>query len=432
MLLSGPVAAQAPLTLEQATARALDASPAIRKARAGVERTAAVASIARAAWLPTLTFSEAAQRSDQPVFVFSSFLAARRFTGVQFDTDVLNHPDAQGFYRRALGLEQVVFDGGRTSAAIRTAHLQRDLADVSLRQIAGDVVVSVAEEYGRVLAAESRQKAAEGAAAAAEEDLRRAERQRDAGRATEADVLALSAHLAGVRQRAIQAAGDAAVARAHVNRLMGAPITTVFGAAEPAVAWVEADDLAALFASAESAGPEVMRATAGERLAREALATARAGWLPRVVGQAALESAGLRYGNRSSGWVAGVELQWSLSLGGAELARSRAAAAGLSEARAALDDARAGADADVLAARERQQSARARLEVGRAALLQARESERIVRDRYDVGLASVNEVLRASALVLEAEAGRTDALVDAVAATAQLTRATGRDPFLRR
>ncbi len=85
-----------------------------------------------------------------------------------------------------------------------------------------------------------------------------------------------------------------------------------------------------------------------------------------------------------------------------------------------------------LAARERQQSARARLEVGRAALLQARESERIVRDRYNVGLASVNEVLRASALVLEAEAGRTDALVDAVAATAQLTRATGRNPFLRR
>ena len=433
VLLTGlPAAGQTPLTLDQAIGRALDRSPAIRRARAGVARADAERSIARAARLPTVTFSEAARRSDEPVFVFSSLLSSRRFTDADFAVDVLNHPGARNFYRRSVGLQQVFYDGGRTSSAIRSARLQRDVADLSLRQAAADLVVSVTEEYGRVLAAESRARAAEAAASAATEDLARAERQRDAGRATDADVLALSAHLAEVRQRAIQAAGDAAVARARVNQLMGAPVASAFDAAEPPLDALETGDLPALFARAESARPDVARALAGGRLAEAAAAAARAGWLPRVLGQAEVESDGLTFDSRSSGWVAGVELQWSVSIGGGDVARGRAAAAAVSEARAAIDEARAVADADVLAARTRQQSARARLEVGRAAVAQARESERIVRDRFDVGLVPVGELLRASALVLEAQSGRIDALVDALLADAQLDRAVGRDPFLNR
>ena len=103
-----------------------------------------------------------------------------------------------------------------------------------------------------------------------------------------------------------------------------------------------------------------------------------------------------------------------------------------SEARAAVDAARASANADVVVARERQRSARARLDVGRAAVSQARESERIIRDRYDVGLAAVNDVLRASSLVLEAETARIGAVVDALVADAQFDRATGRDPLVSR
>jgi outer membrane protein TolC len=66
--------------------------------------------------------------------------------------------------------------------------------------------------------------------------------------------------------------------------------------------------------------------------------------------------------------------------------------------------------------------------VGRAAVEQARESQRIIRDRFDAGLAPVNDVLRASTAVIDADARRVAAVIDAMVATAMLNQALGRAP----
>jgi outer membrane protein TolC len=76
----------------------------------------------------------------------------------------------------------------------------------------------------------------------------------------------------------------------------------------------------------------------------------------------------------------------------------------------------------------RLESACARETVAGAAVEQARESQRIIRDRFEAGVAPVNDVLRASTSVLEAEANRIAALVDAIVANAMLRRALGRTP----
>jgi outer membrane protein TolC len=83
---------------------------------------------------------------------------------------------------------------------------------------------------------------------------------------------------------------------------------------------------------------------------------------------------------------------------------------------------------EVISALRSLQSAAARASVGRAAADQARESQRIVRDRFDAGLAGVNDMLRASAAVLDAEAQRASAVVDAITGEAMLRRALGRTP----
>src|SRR5581483_7803901 len=97
-------------------------------------------------------------------------------------------------------------------------------------------------------------------------------------------------------------------------------------------------------------------------------------------------------------------------------------------AAAEYDDVRAGVHVEVVTAAGRIESARAREAVGRAAADQARESQRIIRDRFEQGLAGVNDVLRASTAVLEAEANRTAALIDTMIADAMLRRAVGRMP----
>ena len=83
---------------------------------------------------------------------------------------------------------------------------------------------------------------------------------------------------------------------------------------------------------------------------------------------------------------------------------------------------------EVVTALRRLESAAAREAAGRAAVEQARESQRITRDRFDAGVASVNDVLRASASVLDAEANRAAALVDTLTAAGMLRRALGRKP----
>jgi outer membrane protein TolC len=84
--------------------------------------------------------------------------------------------------------------------------------------------------------------------------------------------------------------------------------------------------------------------------------------------------------------------------------------------------------AEIVSALGRVAAARARYAVGRATVDQARESQRIIRDRFDAGLAPVNDVLRASMAMLEAQANSVSALVDTIVTTAMLRRALGRVP----
>ena len=107
------------------------------------------------------------------------------------------------------------------------------MAGAASRQMELSLAVQVANGYGRLLTAEAARKAAEAAAEAAAEDVARAERRRDAGTVTESDVLSLQVHLASMRQRAIASAGQAAVARAEINRLRGAVVDAAFVAQEP-------------------------------------------------------------------------------------------------------------------------------------------------------------------------------------------------------
>jgi adhesin transport system outer membrane protein len=121
-------------------------------------------------------------------------------------------------------------------------------------------------------------------------------------------------------------------------------------------------------------------------------------------------------------------VRWTLSTGGAEVAQRRAATADLSRARAEREDARASVHVDVVTAYRRLETARLRRAATRSAIEQARERQRIVRDRFDAGMAPVNDVLRASTDLFDAQANDVAARVDALVGAAALARAVGRAP----
>jgi outer membrane protein len=429
-----PVLAQAGerITLDRAIDDALRHNRGLAAARAGADAEAARVTEARGAFFPRVTFAESWQRGDQPVFVFSSLLSSRRFEAGNFALEALNDPAPLGFFHGMFAVEQVLFDGGRTRAGVHAATARRDMARAALDESQSGLVVRVTEIYGRLLSAESARRAADAAVAAAEEDVARAERRRDAGVATDADVLSLVVHLGDVRQRAIQAAGNAAVSAAELNRLLGAPITRDIAAEEPPASSDNAlADIAALLGQAERSRPELKRAEAAVAVADAEARQGRAAWWPQVIAQGVYQFDGTRFGDRASAWLVGGELRWTWSTGGVQLAATRAAAYAKTRAEAERDEARATVHVDVVSAVRALEAALASERVARSGVEQARESERIIRNRFDAGVASVTDVLRASTASLDAEARRSAAAVNRLQARAALDRALGRTPVSR-
>lgn len=430
--LPAAAAAQETLTLERAVQTALERNPGLSAARAGAAEASARLTQARSGLFPRFSVAETWQRGDQPVFVFSSLLSARRFAASNFAIDALNHPDAVGFFRTSLVLDQIVFDGGRQRAAAAGAAFRRDMASASTAEASAAVAVSVTQTFGRIVTGEAAKRAAQAGLAAAREDLAHTERRRDVGMASDADVLTLVVHVADLQQRAIQAEGDAAVARAELNRLLGndiaAEVHVLEPASPPAAEFTAESTLAALLAEADAARPELRRATAAQDAADASRRQARAALIPQIAAQGGVEFSGTGFTERASSWLIGGEFRWRFSSGGAELSERRAAAASLARAQAELGDARAAVHVEVVTALRRFETARARAAAGLAAVDQARESQRIVRDRFEAGIASVNDLLRASTAVLDADGNRVTALVDTIVARAALRRALGRTP----
>jgi outer membrane protein len=418
--------AQGILTLDQAVADALSRNRSLQTARSRAVEATFGTQEAQSGFLPRVTVSESWQRGDQPVFVFSSLLSARQFASSNFAIDSLNHPNPTGFFRTTVGVDQMLFDGGRQQANAAAASLQHDIATHEADQSASDVKLAVAQAYGRVFTALAARRAAEAGVESAVEDLARAERRRDAGMATEADVLSLRVHRADLEQRVIQADGDAAIAKAELNHLMGSPIDRDYLVVEPPARALETLDRTTLIAAALAGRPSLKVSETATALAETVRRSTRDALIPQVSAQGAVEIAGTSFNDRASSWLFGGELRWTMSTGGAELSRLKAATEAASRARMAHEDARAMVEVEVVSALKRLDTARARQTASATAVEQARESQRIIRDRFDAGIAGTDEVLRASTAVLEADARRTAAMIDGVIAEAMLDRAVGR------
>ena len=407
-----PAAAQAPLTLADAIGRARAQNPDVAgTAAAGREAGQRVTQARAAAFLPRVDLTESWQRSDQPVFVFSSLLSQRRFTAANFAVDALNHPDAIDNFRTSIVAEQPLLD--RTARAGRSAAgIAEEIADARGLQVAQDLAVGVTAAFGRVLTAIESRRSAAAALDTASADRELAANRRDAGLTTDADVLALDVFTARSREQQIRAAADERTARAELNQLMGEPLGSVF-VLDPhaAAAGIETADLDALQSEALANSPAVKIAALEERLGASAIDTAHAVFLPSIAAQGGWEFNGGAWTDRLSSWMVGAFARVNLFRGFADKARLAEAREQLTRRSADRRKAEDAARLEVYTAAARLDAARAAEAVGRAAAAQARESRRIVRDRYESGLADVSALLRATESVVQAEAQQAGAAV---------------------
>lgn len=429
LLTIGPsaVGAQAPLTLTDAIAAATSGNPDVRIAALAEAEAAERVTQARAGYLPRADVTEGWQRGTQPVFVFGSLLAQGRFTADDFALDALNRPDALDNFRAAVSVEQTLYDGGQTRARVSAARTGLALAASGRRRASHLLAVAATEAYGQVLVAEASVRAAEAALAAADADRERAIHRRDAGLVTDADVLAVEVHRAAVEEELVRARAAVRIGFAELNRVMGAPLDTVYALAPPvAPAPGPPLDVAALEAAALSGRPEAGDSRLREQLAAADVDAARASFRPRVVVQGAWETNGNSWTGRAGSWIVGAGVQWNLFRGLADRARVAEAEAATERRALEREQVLEALRVDVRRAVAELEAAQARQALAARIVAQAEERQRIVRDRYDQGLAESATLIQAAEQVGRAALQQVRARVDAQIATARLDRVIGR------
>jgi adhesin transport system outer membrane protein len=423
---ASPVAAQTPLSLSEAIARAKAHNPDIGAAVVAEQEAAERVTQARGGYFPKVDVEESWSRGNNSTFVFSSQLAQRQVTAADLALDALNHPAATDNFRTSISIEQRLFDRATTANA-RAASIQRDMAATGSQLVDHDLTAAVTDAFGRVLIAAATVRSAATTVETVRADRELAANRRDAGRVTDADVLQMDVYLARALEQQVQAISDERIARARLNQLMGEPLGTVFSLElTPPTLVIDITSPAGLEEEAVKNRPEIALARQQERLAATMVDAAEAAFLPQVTALGVLELNGGAWNSRSSSWVAGAVARMNLFHGMAD--KARLAEARLLAQRRAIEREKAEtlARLDVQIAIARLAAARESEVVGRAAADRARESQRIIRDRYESGLTDLAMLLRSADDVQQADAQQIAARVNVLTTTATLQRATGR------
>lgn len=412
--------AQSQLTLDEAVRQALGKHPSLDAAAARIRASEARIGQARSGWLPKVTYQESFQRGNNPVYVFGSLLTQRQFNQSNFNIDSLNRPGALNNFQSQVIADQTIYDFGATRSGVRAASIARQMSDEERRALEQQVIAGVARAYHGVTLSRQALEVAEDALKSAEADLQRAVTVREAGMATDADVLSIQVHVSAMREQQIRRKYDVEIGMAALNEALGLPLDTRHELSTPLTASKLPDEAPALERS------ELRQIRFAADLAGEQAVQARAQRLPIIAFRGILEADRQQFVNKGgANWMIAASLRWNLFDGNRakqmqQEALHQAAAARATERQMqsalSLQVKKAGTDA--LAAQER-------ISVTEATIAQAEESLRILRNRYSNGLATVTDILRANTALLDARTRRLAAIYEQRMAAIAVDAAAG-------
>ncbi|HVP91214.1 MAG TPA: TolC family protein [Terriglobales bacterium] len=437
ILLILPLAALAqkrPLSLDEAIAAGLDASPWLHASRMKAAASAAKTREAAAGRLPTLRLGGGYTRLSQvPPFEVSLPI---------FPQPVVVSRNYFNNWNLRLSLQQPVFTGFRLEAASASARELERASSLDLEKDRSEFIFAVKGAYWGLARARD-------AAAVIEENIRQVgEHLKDVraffeqGLLTKNEVLRAELQLSNTELMAIDARNAVEVARTSLNSLIGLPVATELelttsaeslasSLPEAGVAVPDAAAAQSLIDAALANRPEIRAAGFRIKASEAGVKAARAGWYPQVALAAnyyylrpnsrLMPAQDRFYGTWDVGVAVSLDLwNWGLTKSQTEQARSQLAQA--RDGRKLLEDQ---AVLEVTQSRLALAQARDKLKVSGQAVAQADENLRLVRDRFRQGVALNADVLDAGVFLLQARLARTQAATDLVLAQARLEKALG-------
>jgi outer membrane protein len=426
-----------PLTVSAALATARDGAYAVRIAEGEATERSAGRLEALQGILPTVRLESGFMRTTDPVAAFGLELRQRSITQADFDPARLNRPPVGENWSGAVVLEVPLLNPDAwlgLGAASRASDAARAAADWEDHRTRADVVKAY---YGAILASE-KVTTLEAASAAAAAHVRQAELMVEQGLVTKSDALLarvkageVDAELASARGAARSAVRQLATVLGVPGDLPALPARLPSAGAVRRVVGAEGGLPGPAGESSLEGRLDVRAARLGLAAARRGVLRARSTWLPRInaFGRWDWHSPdGVYEGDEN--WTVGVMAEWTPVAGAAHLAASRAASGRRSVAEARAEAALANARLEAESSGDRLDAALQRLSIAERAVGHAVEAHRIVSAKYDGGLATVVELLDASATETRTRLDRAHAVYQVIAEGAARALALGMDPGL--
>ena len=424
----GQSVAATPIALEEAQARAEQASHRLAEARARQAAAQATVDVRAASDRPLVSASAGYTRTNHVTPFFVPSLGGGSLQPI--------YPDIPDNYRTRLDLQWPIYNGGRTDALERAARAEASASSADVAAAQADLRLEVARAFWSLVTARATEQVLQQGVTRAQANVRDVRERFKAGLIPPNEVASAEAQESRQRMLLIEARNQRDISSSELARLIGmdvlGPALEPAAELEPPAPPAAPEDARALITQARSARPErralEQRIQAGE----EQVEAARAGALPTIALVSGFDYARPnprifpRAARWDDSWDAGVNLSWNLWDGGRTRAEVAQAGTLVTAARRRLDE----FDSVVaLEVRQRQleiDSGRAAVTAAADAVRAAAEARRVVAERYQAGVATQTEVLDADFALLQAELDRTRAQAGVRLAEARLARSLGR------
>ena len=404
--------AQLQVSLAEAVRRALDVQPAMVQARGEARNAGANKRSAWGAFLPTVSTSASASRSNQD----------------RFDPNSTTRLPPGYAYSGGLNASLQLFDGFQRFANLRATSATEDAASAGLINQRYQTTLATQQAFFTALADGDLVRVAEAQLQRAKQELQIAVNKFQAGAATRSDTLTATVDLGNARLALLQAQANLATAQASLGRQIGIdqPVEAV-----PDSMFPELPDTATLRSSALATAPLVSQADAQARAARAQTWSTRSQYWPTL---------SLSYNNSRTGvsspnlplfngypetFVWRFSVQWTLFNGFGREQNQVAASVSRDVAEAQAADARRLVSAQLTQQLAALTTAYAQITIVGTNVAAATEALRVTQERYRLGAGTLLDLLTAQANMTQAEVNQVSARYNYLIARAQVEALVG-------
>lgn len=395
------------VTLEQATAMALQADPDAVAAEAALSSSRADLLVARGAWLPTLGLNSGYGNSSNERL------------------DAISGNRVSESYTAQVGVGYELFSGGRRGAVQRSARAGVQASDAELRAQRFETILATTEAFYAAAAGEELVRVAEQRLERARQQGVFARTRVEVGSATSSDLLRAELEVGNAELAVLDAESALRSARLQLGRQIG-----IQGAVRPAEATlpVSAPELppaGALAARAERSAPSALSARAALEERSALVRASRSAYFPSLRTTAGYDWFSFGFPPSERSWSVRLFASFPVFDGfqrEAAVDRARAAER-VAEAQARDAGIAAGAAAED-AARE-VESAERRVQIATRAIELAREDLRVQEQRYRIGASTLLELQTSQVALADAEVARVQARQAPGVAVARLETTLG-------